>query len=319
MAGFDTGTGTQLVRANVWDAQLKEVLLDDLMAMKYIDWISGFGDGTTLNIPSVGQADVDNYLEDTAIKYRAMDTGNFTMTITEYLQAGTYITNKMKQDSFYTDRLVASFVPNQHRALMERVETDILYLAMSQTTSDPNTINGADHRWVGAGTSETMSTADFAKALLALQKARVPMTNLIAIVDPSVEHTFNTITNLTNFSNNPMWEGIVADGIASGMRFTKNVYGFDVYVSNYLPTANETITSNGTARTTGAGKANLFFSAAGGDLGPFKGAWRQMPKVDTKYNMDMQRDEYATTARYGVKLYREENLVVVLTDTDQVG
>jgi hypothetical protein len=319
MAGFDTGTGTQLVRANVWDAQLKEVLLDDLMAMKYIDWISGFGDGTTLNIPSVGQTDVDNYLEDTAIKYRAMDTGNFTMTITEYLQAGTYITNKMKQDSFYTDRLVASFVPNQHRALMERVETDILNLAMSQTTSNPNTINGADHRWVGAGTNETMSTADFAKALLALQKARVPMTNLIAIVDPSVEHAFNTVTNLTNMSNNPMWEGIVADGIASGMRFSKNVYGFDVYVSNYLPTANETITSNGTARTTAAGKANLFFSAAGGDLGPFKGAWRQMPKVDTKYNMDMQRDEFATTARYGVKLYREENLVVILTDTDQVG
>ena len=51
---------------------------------------------------------------------------------------------------------------------------------------------------------------------------------------------------------------------------------------------------------------------------PFVGAWRQMPQVDSEYNKDFQREEYVTTARYGVKLYRPENLVCVLTDTDQV-
>jgi hypothetical protein len=48
------------------------------------------------------------------------------------------------------------------------------------------------------------------------------------------------------------------------------------------------------------------------------GAWRQAPKVDTDYNKDFQREEYVTTARYGLKVYRPENLVVVLTDTDIV-
>jgi len=99
------------------------------------------------------------------------------------------------------------------------------------------------------------------------------------------------------------------------MKFVKNIYGFDVYTSNYLADANEQIDSAGP--TTAAGKANLFFSAAS-DVLPFIGAWRQMPQVDSEYNKDFQREEYVTTARYGVKLYRPENLVVVLSDTDQV-
>jgi hypothetical protein len=70
--------------------------------------------------------------------------------------------------------------------------------------------------------------------------------------------------------------------------------------------------------TTAAGKANIFMSAASGDLLPFMGAMRQMPKVDGEYNKDRQREEYVTTARYGLKVYRPENLVCVLTDTDQV-
>ena len=43
-----------------------------------------------------------------------------------------------------------------------------------------------------------------------------------------------------------------------------------------------------------------------------------MPEVDGEYNKDLQREEYLTTARYDVALYRPENLVCVLSDTDQV-
>jgi hypothetical protein len=63
------------------------------------------------------------------------------------------------------------------------------------------------------------------------------------------------------------------------------------------------------------GKANLFFSAASNVM-PFVGAWRQAPKVDFEYNKNKQRDEYVTTARYGVKLYRPENMVRVVTKTN---
>ena len=46
------------------------------------------------------------------------------------------------------------------------------------------------------------------------------------------------------------------------------------------------------------------------------GAWRQMPEVDYDYNKDFQRDEFVTTARYGVKLYRPENMVRVVSKTN---
>ena len=213
------------------------------------------------------------------------------------------------------NQLVSSFVPKQARAIMETLETDIMALSAKQTASNSNSVNGAEHRFVGTGTNEVIAVADFAKARYALKKANVPDRNLIAIVDPSVEYAMNTLTNITNVSNNPRWEGIITSGIASGMSFLANIYGFDVYTSNYLADANEQI--GGSGPTTAAGKANMFFSADPTVL-PFIGAWRQMPQVDSEYNKDYQREEYVTTARYGVDLYRPENLVCVLTDTDQV-
>lgn len=309
----ETGNTGALIRSEVWSSQLKEVLEDELMAQGYVNWMQEFPDGDTFTIPSVGQAQSDDYVENEGVKYRALDTGEFQFTIDQYKSSGHYITKKAMQDGFYMNQLVSSFVPKQARAIMESVETNVLGLQSQQTASDLNNINGAPHRFVASGTNEVFATADFAKARFSLKKANVPDMNLVAIVDPSVEYTLNTLTNLTNVSDNPRWEGIVSDGIASGMKFVKNVYGFDVYTSNYLADANETIDSV----TTAAGKANLFFSATP-DILPFVGAWRQMPEVDGEYNKDFQREEYVTTARWGTKLYRPENLVVVLSDTDQV-
>jgi hypothetical protein len=313
---FQTNATDHLIRSSLWSTQLKEVLLDDLMAMAYVDLITDFPDGDTLNIPSIGQAEVYDYAEGQAIRYTAMDTGNFTFSITDYKASATAITNKMKQDSYVMSQLVSSFVPKQNRAIMKSMEAAILALGPgAQTLNSDNQINGAKHRFIGSGTNETMSVNDFARALYALQKANVPATNLVAIVDPSVEYAVNTITNISNVSNNPQWDGIVSSGISSGMRFIKNIYGFDVYTSQNLKSnaASETINSV----TSTVGVNNLFFSAAP-DVVPFIGAIRQAPTVDSSYNKDRQQDEYVTTCRYGFKLYRPENMVVVVTDTDQV-
>lgn len=313
MSGMTTVNTEHLRRSELWSTQLREILEDELMAKGYVWWLTEFPDGDSFTIPTIGQALVRNYAEDTPIVYDPMATGEFQFQITEYLSSATYITNKAKQDGFYMSQLIASFVPAQARAINEKLERDIFGLAMSQTLNNTNLINGAAHRFVGSGANETIDVKDFARALYALKKANVGDQNLIAIVDPSVEYAINKITNITNISNNPRWEGIIETGIATGMRFIKNIYGFDIYTSNYLPDANETIEG----KTTTAGVANIFFSASAGLL-PFMGAWRQMPTVESEYNKDMQRDEYVTTCRYGVKLYRPENLVVVLTDTDQV-
>ena len=316
---MNTTNSAVLTRSEVWSSQLKEVLQDDLQAQQWVNWLSEFPDGDQFTIPSIGESTIRDYVEDTDVVFDSLDTGEFTFTITDYVSSGHYITEKARQDLFYASELESKFVPSQARALGERIETDIMALGAGgasggQTADATNSINGAEHRFVASGTNEVFTPADAAKALYALKKANVPGSGLIAIVDPSVEYAINTITNITSLSDNPRWEGIIATGIGSDMRFVKNIFGFDFYVSNYLPTANETI---GGVSTT-AGVANIFFSAASSDILPFMGAMRQMPKVDGSYNIHKQREEYVTTARYGLKVFRPENLVCVLSDTDQV-
>ena len=246
----NNGSSNELIRSEIWSTQLKDVLEDELMGMGYVRWLSEFPDGDTFTIPSIGAAKVDNYVEGESIKFRNLATGEFQFSITEYLASAHSITDKMKEDSFYMNELVSQFVPKQARAIMTKLETDIMALSAQQTANDLNNINGAAHRFVGNGTGERIALADFARANYALTKANVPDSNRVAIVDPSVAFELETLTNLVNVSNNPRWEGIVETGISRNMRFIKNVYGFDVFSSNYLADANETIDS----KTTAAGR-----------------------------------------------------------------
>jgi len=317
-----TANMSLLTRSEVWSSELKEILRDEMMAQRYVRMLEGFPDGDQFTIPSIGQAQVDNYAEDTAVVYRPMDTGEFTFTVDKYLSSATYITKKAEQDSFYSAELMSRFVPEQERAIMAHFEATTFAAPESGVSANSEAaIDGVGHRWAGSGTGAVIAVSDFARARYALKKANVPDTNLIAVVDPSVEYSINTLTNLVSVSDNPRWEGIVADGIATGMRFVKNVYGFDVYTSNYLATATDSALTNKAASpgnvdfSTNNGKVNLFFSAAPAAQA-FVGAWRQMPEVDYEYNKDFQRHEYVTTARYGVKLYRPENMVRVITKTN---
>jgi hypothetical protein len=317
-----TANMSLLTRSEVWSSELKEILRDEMQAQRYVRMLDGFPDGDQFTIPSIGQAQVDNYAEDTAVVYRPMDTGEFTFSIDKYLSSATYITKKAEQDSFYSAELMSRFVPEQERAIMAHFEaTTFAAPEVGVSANSTQSIDGVGHRWAGSTSGAFISVADFARARYALKKANVPDTNLIAVVDPSVEYTINTLTNLVSVSDNPRWEGIVADGIATGMRFVKNVYGFDVYTSNYLATATDSALTNAAASPANQdfssvnGKVNLFFSAAPAAQA-FVGAWRQMPEVDYEYNKDFQRHEYVTTARYGVKLYRPENMVRVITKTN---
>lgn len=321
MSGMTTGNSQLLIRSELWSSELKEVLEDDLMATGYVDMLDEFPDGDTFTIPSVGEAQVDDYVEDSAIQYRPLDTGEWQFSIDEYISSGTYVTRKAEQDSFYMSQIVSSFVPKQRRAIMEHFERTVFEkpeAILGATTNGQYAINDAFHRMSG-GNSGRIELADFAYAMFALKKANVPQTNMIAIVDPSVEFYLNTLSNLVSVSDNPKWEGIVADGIATGMKFVKNIYGFDVYTSNYLPLVTDSALPERDGSTTNdlsgvTATANYFFSAAP-DVLPWKAAWRQAPMVDTTWEADYQRTKFTTTARYGTKLYRPENMVIVASNT----
>jgi hypothetical protein len=315
-----TANTTFLQRTNVYSAELKEILRDEMQAQRYVRMLDGFPDGNNFKIPSIGQAQVDNYSEDSAVTYRPLDTGEFTFTVDQYLSSAAYMTKQAEQDTFYAEEMMSRFVPEQERAIMEHFESTTFAAPESGVSANSQeAIDGIYHRMSG-GNAGKIQVEDFAYARYSLKKANVPDQMMVAIVDPSVEFTINTLSNIANVSNNPMFEGLVRDGIATGMRFVANVYGFDVYTSNYLKDVTDAALPERDGSTTNdfsssAGKANLFFSASP-TVNPFVGAWRQMPEVDYEYNKDFQRHEFVTTARYGVKLYRPENMVVIATDTD---
>jgi hypothetical protein len=314
MAGMDyTKVNENLVRAELWSDQLKDILIDSLQGQKYVSWMTNFPDGTTFTIPSIGEIPMRETSELSPVVYDELDTGEFNFTIDRYVESATYITDKAKQDSYYANQLVASFVPKMRRAIEENLESSVFALANSQTANNANSINGADHRFVVSGNSNTtLSLEDFAKAKYALDKANTSQSR-IAIVDPSQEYVLNTLSGLVNVTNNPMFQGIVTEGFvnsASGLRFSKNIYGFDVYVSNYLATPTDT--SVGGVTVPASPISNIFMSF-GGDESPFKGAWRQMLRVEYERNKDLRRDEYVMNGRFGLKLYRPESMIVAIS------
>lgn len=316
-SGFTVATNEHLIKANMYSNQITRMFQDDLFAMRFVRTITDFPDGTTLNIPRLGQAESADFDEGQAIKYSKFDTGNFTFQLDQYKFSANSISEKFKQDSFWSAEVQAAFVPEQHRALMKAFEARVFNRAnASQTASNLNLINGAAHRWVGSGTNETLSIKDFFLAEFALRKANVPMRNLIAVVDSSVAFAFENSTNAINLlSPMPKWGNMVNEGLVSGFQFRFNIAGFDVYISNYLP---RDIAETINGKSTTVGVANLFFSAEPGDTTPFIAAFRQMPTVYSEFNKDLQQTELLTITRYGVQVFRPENLVIVLTDTDQV-
>jgi hypothetical protein len=71
MAGFMDANQQFMIRTNVWSRQIKELLLDELNAMKFVRIISDFPDGYIVNIPSIGEAETADFTEGQAIRYNS--------------------------------------------------------------------------------------------------------------------------------------------------------------------------------------------------------------------------------------------------------
>src|SRR5260370_8388690 len=161
MAGFTDANNQYLVRSQLWSRQIKELLLDELNAMKFVKVLQDLPDGYTINIPSIGEAETLDFSENQAVKYNSMDTGNFQFSFDQYKYSAHAISEKFKRDSFYSSDVIAAFVPRQHRALMEAVESRVFAVANSgQTAGNPNIINLADHRCLATRTGQSITLSD---------------------------------------------------------------------------------------------------------------------------------------------------------------
>jgi hypothetical protein len=308
---LDTSNNSQLVRTNIWANEIKDVLQEELMLDSHVRWITEFPDGTTLNIPTLSEMTVRTYAEGAQITLDDPTTGNFTLTIDKYYQSGFKIPEKFRQDAFYVSQAESNFVGKLTRALMEQKESDIAHLQSSQTASNPNNVNSVNHRYVATGTSNAITLADLQKAKFSMDKAKVMRGNRRAFVDPSVTYQLQQISNVIQQdvygSNAHLKEGM------SGNTLVGRFAGFDLYESLFLDSALvETITA--TAPTAGALTSVSAFGNMFVGEEAFIGAMRALPDMKNWYDNNTRSDVYHVTTRYGIKLFRPEALIVVLSD-----
>lgn len=321
MASFMTATNQNMIRTQVFSSDITSLLLADLNALGFVRTLDNFPDGFNFQIPIIGEAEISTFNEGQALKYAAMDTGMYTFNFTDYVYSANSMSEKFKRDSWLAPQIMSLFPQRQHRAIMEYYEQRVFAVGNAgQTASSLNTINGASHRWVAGGVANgvpALTFQDFSKARYALVKANVNLRNPVMVCDPSTAYTLETQANVTNLMTpNGQWQGVTREGLTSGFKYRFNVYGFDIYESNFLPNiSNETINSvsSGTA-----GVANFFFDATPGDTLPWVGAWRQMPTVQSKFDMDLQQWDYATICEFGLGFFREQNFCTVITSKSAV-
>lgn len=311
MSGLNTVNNSSLIRTDIWANEIKDVLQEELRLDTYVRWITEFPDGDTLHIPTFSEMTVRNYSEGAQVTLDDPTTGDFTLTIDKYYQSGFKIPEKFRHDSFYVQQAESNFVSKLTRALMEQKESDIANLQSGQTVSNPNTLNDVDHRYVATGTNEAITLADIQKAKLAMDKAKVSTRGRRMVVDPFVTYQLQQISNVIQQdvygSNAHIKEGM------QGSSYVGRFAGFELYESLLLDNSiAETITA--TAPIAGSlsvadGYANM---AVGEDA--FIGAMRAMPDLKAWEDENTRSDVYHVTTRYGIKLFRPEALVVVLTD-----
>lgn len=315
MAATNRTNATEIIRSELWQPQLEEILHEKLTGTPFVRQFD-FPDGSTMTFPSIGTSLVRDLPEGTEVTFDAVDTGEVQITLDDPVVAATSISELLMEDSMWASELMSTIPADHAQSIMERYETDVFELANQQSggQSNANLINGVAHRRIAQGTNEVMTPSDFSRARYTLTKTKMETNNLIAIVDPSVGFALENTTNLVNIDSNPRWEGIIETGIQNNLRFVRNVFGFDVFESNLLADANETIGGD----TTAAGKANIFMSASNQRMLPFTIAWKRRPMMDSDFDFKLREHQIVTTARWGTGLIREENLVVILSDTDQV-
>ena len=272
------------------------------MAQSLVTFVSGdFPDGDTLHIPTLSRLSAEDYAENTNISVQDASVGDFTLEITEYIQSGIAVTDKLKTDSYYVSVLDSSFPMQCMRALMDKLENDIFLLHKKQTTNDANTINGQAHRFNATGTSAVITVDDIAKAKLALDKANVSKNGRVAVVDPTVSYQ---LINIDNVIRQDVYgaNSHLKDGFGQ-TNFIGRYLGFDFYESNMLDEATGVDWANDSDKI-----ANMFYGEEA-----LIGAVRQEPDIEQFRDSEKRRDVYHVTMRYGLDLFRPESLVTILT------
>jgi len=302
------------IESEQYSAFILRNLHDGLLPGTFYRNVSDFGSGTTLHIKTVGSVTIQDGAEDVAFDYTPIESGEVTLTITDYVGDAWYVNDELREDGSQVEALMSARSVESTRAIQEVFETRFLAKCnSSQTNANANLINGFAHRIASAVANGVIALSHLISMKLAFDKANVPMAGRVAIVDPVTAATFSTAITMTG-TTTPFGEKLLQSGFARDHAYVMNLYGWDIITSNRLPKG-----SFGDGTTTiASGVANLFMCVADDNTKPIMAAWRRMPKVEGERNKDLRRDEFVTSCRFGFGTQRVDTLGVVITHQTNV-
>jgi len=318
MSTQDTGNSQAFIEAEQYSQFLIENLPDGMLPEVMARNVSDFQAGSTLNIKTVGTRTIQDVQEGVAMTFNPIDTGNVTLSITDYIGDAWAVSDELREDGSQVEQLSAAMAMESTRAVQEAIETSFLSACnAAQTANAANNVNGIKHRFLGGGASRELELMDLAYMKYAFDKANVPAAGRIFIVDPIVELTINEATSITSIANNPMFEGLIQEGWARDHKFLKNIFGFDIYTSNRLPTVGveaDLTDRDGTDLTTVAGDyANIAMCIADDNTRPMMRADRRIASVEGWRENKLREDRYQTSARFGFGPQRVDTLGIITT------
>lgn len=305
-----------ITRQEIYSDGLQESFKDNLLGLILLnDVTSMFPDGDNFNVDQIGQATLSDYSENATIDFSKIDTSRINLSLTDYVQDGFFITDVVNMDSWKSDLLFSKRIKESMFAFGKRLEGDLYNSANAQqTTANTNTINGQPHRSVLLSTATAQAIVDtLADIKLSFDKANVPESGRIMIVDSTLENVLNKLSGTAVLvADSPRFEGLLESGFAKNHHFVRNIHGFDLLVSNLLPVSTAAETVDTVVAAIGS-VANLAMCIADDDAKPVMGVIRQRPTSEGERNMNKKRDEWSATSRWGFALQRPESLYVLLT------
>lgn len=312
------GNSTAFIEAEQYSAFILRNLTDGLLPGSMYRNVSDFGSGNTLHIKTIGSVTIQDGAEEVPFDYTPIESGEVTMTITDYIGDAWYVTDELREDGAQVEALMAARSSESTRAIQETFETRFLRKCnSSQVDANANLVNGFAHRiasTVATVGSENTATLDhFIRMKIAFDKANVPMGGRIAVVDPVVGATLDRLVSIGR-DVTPFGQKILENGFDRDHQFLMNLYGWNIITSNRLPTGTF---SDGTTSVSGA-VANIFMNVADDNTKPIMAAWRRMPKVEGERNKDLRRDEFVTSGRFGFGTQRVDTLGVLITSATKI-
>ena len=312
------GNSTAFIEAEQYSSMILRNLHDGMLPGVMYRNVSDFGSGTTLHIKTVGSVTIQDGAEEVPFDYTPIESGEVTLTITDYVGDAWYVTDELREDGAQVEALMSARSSESTRAIQEVFESRFLKKAnTSQVNAQPNSVNGFPHRIasavVTAGSENTALLDHFIKMKVAFDKANVPMAGRVAIVDPVVGATMDRLVSIGR-DVTPFGQRILENGFDRDHTFLMNLYGWNIITSNRL---DRCTFSDGTTSVTDA-VANVFMCVADDNTKPIMAAWRRMPKVEGGRNKDLRRDEFVTSARWGFGTQRVDTLGILITSATKI-